>query len=247
MIKRLSHQVESNLSHHKSPGNFQAYIDTLLLKAALVSESVSMSRKDVRVMQWVAWVCVLLLAVTQREASTRLRTFQSFSPDLEDAVSFPSRKLSLAEEVTFLEPTTAAAALSTNHTSLKPRGARFLMGIFSVQEDYVKRKLIRRALRMYNDTRICAMGSTTATMPPPPPEGCELIYTFVIGAKLRGATQIVGGSPRSLITNPFLLRGKGPKPKKKKQKKQTKQQQHPVLKKREPKDVTFLNIRVRQK
>jgi hypothetical protein len=101
--------------------------------------------------------------------------------------------------------------------------ARFLMGIFTVQDKTRLRDAVRRTLNWYNDSRVCAIGSIDGEMPPQPPDHCQIIYTFVMGANPNGTSQFFADSSSdlSILTTP-------PK----------------TLKAGEPNDITFLNIKV---
>lgn len=100
---------------------------------------------------------------------------------------------------------------------------RFLMGIFTISKERERRDLIRKALAMYQDSRICSLGSTDGNLPTAPADGCELIYTFVFGANPEGPTQVLGNSSLPVITKPPADFDAS----------------------LEPNDITFLNIKVR--
>ncbi len=134
-------------------------------------------------------------------------------------------------------PSQPSSADAATDTYTNPP-AHFLLGIFTIAEERSRRSLIRSAFAMYNDTRLCSFGSTNDQPMLSPPSatqnGCELFYTFVIGANPKGDTQLVldhSASP-SRGTLPLIPLITTPPP-----------GFDTTL---EPNDITFLNIQVCQ-
>jgi hypothetical protein len=145
--------------------------------------------------KWVICLAVLFTIGILYYCWKRLRASQNadFSLlrfPLQEQPPSPSHSLSHASDQMFeSQPIELNAVLKFDSETYRP--ARFLMGIFTIVEERTQRNLVRRALALYNDSRVCSFGSTNGQMPPRPPDHCQLIYTFVIGANPQGAKQIV--------------------------------------------------------
>ncbi len=161
-----------------------------------------MAIKQAVLLQFTAWLCALIIVSSQRQELFQL---DSSLQQKKEVGTHVRRKLSISDQ----PPT-------------KQKPARFLMGIFTVEKEQKRRNLIRRALAMYHDKRICSMGSTNGALPPAPADRCELIYTFVFGANPDGPTQVLGNFSGPVITTP----------------------PEEFKDSREPNDITFLNIKV---
>ncbi len=75
-----------------------------------------------------------------------------------------------------------------------PPPPRFFLGIFTLLTGHRRRRALRQALEMYNDTRVCSFGDYDRQKPyrrPPIDDSCQLIYTFVVGASPNGPMEIL--------------------------------------------------------
>jgi hypothetical protein len=166
------------------------------------------------------WLFVTALIIALSQQQQKWKNLNQTIPEITNSIqqtkdSFELRRRRLSSSDS--KPDDAAA------TPPIQQPARFLMGIFTIAKERERRDLIRNALAMYQDRRICFLGSRDGNLPPAPADHCELIYTFVFGANPKGPTQVLGNESGPVITTPpsgFEASV-------------------------EPNDITFLNIKVR--